>query len=171
MKRNATLRSKKTWSVPISDPDVQFAYPYDVETVYGTMKELKKVDTFYKDHAKALAPSLASLAFAIAKSRKFPTECKIGKMTFLKNRTIFSGDFVTKFFESLFLKGLKEVLPPETLGQFAYQPGRSTVLCCLIGLNEVEKENDLVFGWSADQVKAFDSTNHTTVAQIFQNRS
>ena len=152
-------------------PDANFAIPYDEEIVLHEIEGLKKVDTWYKKYRKALAPSLAALAYAIGKAVKFPSECKILKLCFLKARTIFSADFMTKFLESLVLNGLGEVLPPETLGQFAYEPGRSTVLCVAFGLNEIEKMPDLGIGWAADQVKAFDSARWSTICQVMQKEA
>ena len=153
------------------ESDAQFEIPFDIETTLTEIAGLKKVDTFYKTYKKVLAPSLAAIAYAMSLSMKFPSNCKILKLCFLKSRTIFSADFMTKFLESLVLKGLDEVLPPETLGQFAYEPGRSTVLCVAFGLNEIDKMPDLGFGWAADQMKAFDSARWATICQVMQKEA
>ena len=152
-------------------PDAQFEIPYDVKTLEEEFKKLKKVDTFYKEYRDALIPSLSAIAYALHKSHMFPSECKIMKLCFLKSRTIFSADFLTKIFEALAIRGLDAVLPEETLGQMAYQKGRSTVLCVAYGLNEAEKLDDLGICYSADQVKAFDSARWATICQVMQKEA
>ena len=152
-------------------PDAQFVIPYSEEVILEEFKKLKKVDSFYKRFKYALTPALSAIAYAMSKSSLFPSECKIMKLCFLKSRTIFSADFLTKLLEGLVIRGLDEVMPEETLGQFAYQPGRSTLLCVAFGLNEAEKVDDLAFSFSADQKKAFDSARHATICQVMQKEA
>ena len=153
------------------EPDAIFSIRYEIGDVLAAIHEAKKVESFYKTYARQLAPALSSIMYMISKYTLIPTEMKTTKLTFLKSRTIFSCSFETRVMEALVSKALKEVRPPESKGQMAYQPGRSTQLCVAIGLDETEQFEDLAFQWSADQKKAFDSARHATICRVMQKEA
>lgn len=153
------------------EPDAIFHIPYEYGDVLAAILGAKKVEGFYKTYARQLAPAMSAVMYMISKYTLIPTEMKTTKLTFLKSRTIFSCCFETRVMEALVSKGLKEVRPPESKGQMAYQPGRSTQLCVAIGLDEAEQMDDLAFQWSADQKKAFDSARHATICRVMQKEA
>ena len=148
-----------------------FVLSFDTTTVVETIKRLKNIDPFYKTHAEAIAPGLAGILYVMNKAHAFPNPCKISKLTFLTDRTIFSLDFLAKFLEAVSRDAFDKVMPPDTAGQFAYQKSKSAELLVAIGLNKVEMTNEPVIGLGMDQVKAFDSADWATIASEMQHKA
>jgi hypothetical protein len=104
----------------------------------------------------------------------YPESCKIANLVLLfgtKSRTIFFLDFLPKILEDIIQISIMEILPPETEGQMAYQPRRSTELCIAVGLHRVELTDLKCVNIDFDCKKAFDSTNWKTVITEMQKKA
>ena len=88
-----------------------------------------------------------------------------------RKRSIFYLDFLAKVIESVVDGSVKEDMPPESEGQFAYQKGRSTDLCVAIGLHRIECSDEICVNVDFDCKKAFDSTYWKTVIQQMERKT
>ena len=142
----------------------------DVSKTIDIVKSLKKVDTFFKRYISVLAPALTAILHAVNVSHLFPSACKIAKLTFLSNRTIFSLDFLSKFVEKAIQNAMDEVLPADKHGQFAYHKNRSCELNVAIGLDRVERYGYPCVTLGLDSRKAFDTCPFKQTAQVLHER-
>ena len=139
------------------EPVAIFDMQPSVEKSVKIISSLNKVDGFYKRFKCQLAPALTCILHVINSSHLFPSACKITKLTFLPNRTIFSLDFLAKFCEKAIQNSWDEVLGVDSHGQFAYHKNRSCELNVAIGLDRAERYGKPCIQLGVDSVKAFDT--------------
>ena len=101
----------------------------------------------------------------IDETKRFPDCCKVAKLALLPKRTIFYLDFLAKIVEDVMNISLRETLPKECEGQFAYQTDRSTDLCVAIGLHRAEISDENCINLDYDCKKTFDRTYWVTLLE------
>ena len=84
-----------------NQPLKTFELNLDPDFIVKRIKNLKKIDSFFKTHAERIAPGIALILFIMQKTDYFPTVCKIAKMAFIPGRTIFYLDFFGKIVEDM----------------------------------------------------------------------
>ena len=134
------------------------------------IESLTKVDKFFKEYKREIAGALTLILKIIDHTHLFPSACKMPKMTFLPNRTIFSLDFLSKFIERAVRNAWDELEPEDVFGQFAYKKNRSCELLVAVGLHRSELNEKPCFSLGIDSKKAFDTTRWSTCGRNLQRK-
>ena len=142
------------------------------------IRSRKKVDRFYKEHAKSFAKPLFLILQLISLADYFPKSMRTSKATFIPGpRTIFSLESITKIIEGVLCIEFNECKEQDYKingdpGGFAYRKNKGVVSCLGIALSEIERQPKqdrlgvvMVF---CDLKKAFNSACRATIVKMAQ---
>ena len=138
------------------------------EFISQTIKDMTKIDSFYKNYSNHLSIPLSYLIEMIDISQYFPECLKISKCTMLPERAIFSLPTLSKIVETIFKKSIDNMKGDDGALQMAYTPARGTTLCNAITLWKVEINTEPSMQCLQDMVKAFNSVRIDTVVNEAQ---
>ena len=153
-------------------PQNRLRINYDIDFISGKIKEIKKVDRFYKNESTQLAIACSLLLKMISLNDYFPKCLRKAKCTFIgvppKDRAIFSMDFLPKLAESVIKDAIDVIKTEDGTMQCAYTAKRGTTSCNAKGLQEVELSKEPVLQTQQDLVKAFNSVCRKTIVDEAQ---
>ena len=153
-------------------PEKSFILPTNKFIVEDIIKNTKKIDSFYKNNAKTLAPSISIILECMQRTQHFPKACRYSRMVFLPSRSIFMLDALPKILESAMKFAFDPLIKSEYSKNdslnMAYRENCGVELCVSTALAEIEKCSESSVQVFADEVKAFQYCKRGTVLCEFQ---
>ena len=156
--------------------DIAAVNKYELNMTVSQTEDLvrgvKKVDVFYRNNAKALAPYICFLINWIGEIDHFPKCCRRSKLTFLPSRAIFSLEALPKIFETAMKRSFDVCFDRELAkfdpGNMAYRKNAGVVLTTFLTFQAVETCDTGVVQTFQDAVKAFNACSRTVVVAEYQ---